>query len=239
MIIIKKSTIITAAVLVVVVIVLWILSVIMNSGEKPNNLPYRTWKDTDEMINVLGEDYQYPGYLPADMPSEKVKYTSWYINQSNKKDASANFEGYNVFYNCPYDIASASAKDWLDEVLIKCELKDRAVSNRQYTTIEDNRKDPANTNYIYITQDEEVKTDTLTYYLSAYYTDEASNVFTVEAYYDNNSLQYSMLFNFIRRENQSDESLDKKIATYQEDSIQFAKDEISKTLQSLGSGAKE
>jgi hypothetical protein len=190
------------------------------------------------MVNVLGEDYQYPTYLPADMPLHKAEYTSWYIDLSNKKDITENFEGYNVFYNNPYNIASTSAKDWLQEVLIKCERKDRAVSNRQYTTISDNRKAPANTNYIYSAQDEEVKADSLTYYLSAYLTEESSNLFTVEAYFENNGVLYSMLFSFIRRENQSEEPLDQKIATYKEDSIQYAKDEIANTLKSLTTGAE-
>lgn len=239
MTVIKKSTLITIVSLGVVVIVLWILSVNMSSGEKPNNLPYRTWENKAEMIKVLGADYQYPTYLPADTSSEKAQYTSWYIDQSNKKDAVENFEGYNLFYKCQYNTASAQAKDWLEEVLIKSELSDRAVSNRQYTTIGDIRKDPANLNYIYIKEEEEVKIDSRTYYLSAYYAQESSNLFTVEAYYENNGLEYSILFSFIRRESQTDEPLDKKYANYEEDTVQYAKDEINKTLQSLASDTKE
>lgn len=235
---IKKSTLITIVSLGVVVIVLWILSVNLSSGEKPNNLPYRTWENEAEMIKVLGADYQYPTYLPTDMPSEKVQYTSWYIDQSNKKEAIENFEGYNLFYKLQYNAASTLAKEWLEEVLIKCERSDRAVSNRQYTTIEDIRKDPANMNYIYIKDEEEVKADSLSYYLSAYYTQESSNLLTVEAYYENNGLQYSITFSFIRREKQTDEPLDKKYANYEEDTVQFAKDEINKTLQSLASDIK-
>lgn len=222
-------------ILIITIFILYEVVIILSSaaGQK-NSLPYKVWKNMDEMSSILGEDYLYLSYLPGGVPIEKAVCFSSYNEFKNRDLISDNFNSYDIIYdNIAYkEVEPNLIKHGIYSAHIVCRLDGEGEWNEFYTPIEELIKDPESyyNSYLYLFEDVEIIIDGSSVFLSAFYKPNTISGLNVSAYCSYKGRLYGFDLSFF---NHDILNLEKDL--YEKNVLDFVKEEISKSLLSMRS----